>query len=193
MATYKAKVQETNADLDILFKEKYNLQVAKSVSSPSGNPSFNVVFRSTFLANNMSVAWTMTYGLNWATEIPTPGADVEFGGQWQQCNPGQSFDLNDRGQWVPNQKNPDADENSLNVGKNGYPSDVNILVGVKDPKTNSWTPVGDPFPRPTTPPSLTNLDRSGLARENCSRTAMESIRLARASRSGTREAIVLLP
>ena len=141
--TYTVIVQEDDASLGTLGGNHYNLQVAKSVSTPNGPPSFNVVYKSAFLANTMSVAWNTTYGLNWVTNIPSPGTVVTYSGKWQQCSLGDSYDLNTSGQWIPNQNNPNADPNSLNVGSNGYQTAVHIIVGVQDPVSQGWTPVSE--------------------------------------------------
>ncbi|KAJ5678615.1 hypothetical protein N7462_006859 [Penicillium macrosclerotiorum] len=138
--TYTAITQEEGADLATLSTNHYNLQVAKSVSTPGGSPTYNVVYRSSFLAYNMSVAWTTTYGINWTIEIPTQGAQITYAGRWQSCALGQSYDLDQKGEWVANQKNPYEHKDSVNVGGNHYPIPVHIIVGVQDPATLKWTP-----------------------------------------------------
>ena len=90
----------------------------------------------------MTISWTTIYGLNWTATIPAAGTKVEHGGLWQPCNLGESFNLNDSGQWVSTTTNPYADKASLNVGSNGYkhPTGVHIMVGVQDPATGDWAP-----------------------------------------------------
>jgi len=141
MTTYTTITQEQNSDLDLLSQNNFQLQVAKSVSSPNGPATYNVVYQSKFLANNMDVAWTTVYGLNWTTNVPASGAQVVYSGEWQQCSLGSSYDLNQEGEWVPNQNDPNADPKSLNVGSNGYQTAVNVIVGVQDPTTLEWTPI----------------------------------------------------
>ncbi|KKP03701.1 hypothetical protein THAR02_04217 [Trichoderma harzianum] len=137
-AAYTAIIQETDEDLEDLHRKTYSLQVAKSVSAPGAAPSYNVVYESSYLANNMSVGWSTIYGLNWLSNMPAPGDLVWHNGIWQRCELGQSFDLNEAGEWVPNQSDPNSDPNSLNVGSNGYQTDVHIIVGVQDPDTKEW-------------------------------------------------------
>lgn len=140
--TYQAFVWETKEDIDRLQSSKYNLQVAKSVANPDGKPSFNVIYASHILGPNMSVSWTTQYGLNWTTDIPDPGAKVTYSGHWQPCSLGQSFDIDDDGFFVENDNNPDARDDSLNIGSNNYgdPDGVNIIIGVQDSK-GDWNPV----------------------------------------------------
>ena len=83
MTTYTVNVQEEASSIETLSKDKYNLQVAKSVSSPNASPSFNVVYSSASLGPNMSVSWTVQYGLNWTTNIPAPAAQVTYSEVWQ--------------------------------------------------------------------------------------------------------------
>lgn len=141
MATYNPIVQEHEGDLLVLSQSQYQLQVAKSVSSPRGTPQFNVVFASRALAPEMSISWTAQYGLNWTTSVPAQGATVVYSGNWQACSAGQSYDLDSIGEWVVNDNNPYADANSLNIGSNGYSMPVNVVVGVEDPSTGQWQPV----------------------------------------------------
>jgi len=140
-AVYNAIIQEDDDSLKMLTQNHYNLQLAKSVSTPNGKPEYNVVYKSTFLASNMSILWSTVYGLNWVAEIPAEGTTVTYSGKWQECTPGQSFDLSSTGLWAPNNNNPNADKNSLNVGSNDYPQEVHILVGVKNTNTGNWTPI----------------------------------------------------
>lgn len=132
---WNATIQENNNDLETLSKNKYQLQVAKSVSSPGSKPKFNVVYKSQTIVANVDVYWTTQYGLNWTTSIPNPGAEITFAGVWQLCELGQSCDHIAFGGWALSNDNPHKDENSLNVGVNCY-QPVNIVVGTQDPKTN---------------------------------------------------------
>ncbi|EFY88804.1 hypothetical protein MAC_05239 [Metarhizium acridum CQMa 102] len=131
-------VQEGASDLAFLSKNHYNLQVAKAVSAPGGKPMFNVVYKSTSLAPNMEVSWTPEYGLNWTTQMADPGAKVIYTGNWQACKLGESYNLTNVGEWVINNKDPNKDANSVNVGSNGYPQAVNIVVGIWNQDTQSW-------------------------------------------------------
>ena len=141
MATYTVNVQEGKPSLETLSTDGYNLQVAKSVSSPNASPIFNVVYSSASLGPNMSVSWTVQYGLNWTQNVPDPGAKVTYSGAWQACSIGQSYNLDPAGEWVVNDKDPNANPNSLNVGSNGYSGPVNIVVGVQNPETQDWATV----------------------------------------------------
>jgi len=132
-------VQEKSGDLQILNDNRYSLQVAKSVSAPGGDPSFSLVYLSSFLGPTMSVSWETQYGLNWSTKVPYPGAKVEYYGNWQACKPGDSYQLNSTGDWVLSTNDPSADKNSLNV-INNYQA-VNIIVGMQDSSTKTWMPV----------------------------------------------------
>ncbi|KAM3435089.1 hypothetical protein MY4824_005089 [Beauveria thailandica] len=119
----------------------YNLQIAKSASHPGGSPKFNIVYKSTHLAPEMDVSWTETYGLNWTQKVPAPGARVIYNGNWQECQLGDSYDLNSNGDWQSNSNNPNAHQNALNVGSNGYGIPINILVGIQDPNSQQWTAI----------------------------------------------------
>ncbi|KAG8412774.1 hypothetical protein J3458_013213 [Metarhizium acridum] len=138
-------VQEGANDLAFLSKNHYNLQVAKAVSAPGGKPVFNVVYKSTSLAPNMEVSWTPEYGLNWTTQMADPGAKVIYTGNWQACKLGESYNLTSVGEWVINNNDPNKDANSVNVGSNGYPQAVNIVVGIWNQDTQSWQAVCPPW------------------------------------------------
>ncbi|EFY97022.1 hypothetical protein X797_007509 [Metarhizium robertsii] len=133
-------IQESSADLKWLTHNNYSLQVAKSVSSPGAHskPTFNVVYQSQKLAPSMNVSWTPQYGLNWTTQMPASGAQVVYSGNWQPCDLGQSYNLTSDGEWIINNDDPNKDSMSVNVGLNGYPGPVNIIVGILDPNTNIW-------------------------------------------------------
>ncbi|KAM3426031.1 hypothetical protein NHJ13734_009715 [Beauveria thailandica] len=122
-STYTVNVNQTSKDRRILNANKYNLQIAKSASHPGGSPKFNIVYKSTHLAPEMDVSWTETYGLNWTQKL------------------GDSYDLNSNGDWQSNSNNPNAHQNALNVGSNGYGSPINILVGIQDPNSRQWTAI----------------------------------------------------
>ncbi|KAM3458393.1 hypothetical protein MY3296_000599 [Beauveria thailandica] len=121
-STYTVNVNQTSKDRRILNANKYNLQIAKSASHPGGSPKFNIVYKSTHLAPEMDVSWTETYGLNWTQKVPAPGARVTYNGNWQECQLGDSNDLNSN-------------------GSNGYGSPINILVGIQDPNSQQWTAI----------------------------------------------------
>ncbi|KAK4649741.1 uncharacterized protein QC761_0024470 [Podospora bellae-mahoneyi] len=93
------------------------------------------------LAPHMNVQWTTTYGLNWATEIPSPGSAVTYTGSWQKCDLGASYTLDQNGDWSAKQDNPNAKSDSLNVASNDYAVAVHIIVGVQDPSSKKWTPI----------------------------------------------------
>ncbi|KAJ4251400.1 hypothetical protein NW762_011382 [Fusarium torreyae] len=130
MTTSKIIIQQGSSSLRALANNGYQLHVAKSVSGPSGTPSFNMVYQSQSISPNIEIQWTATYGLNWTTSVSAPGAQVTISGNWQQCNLGDSYDLDSSGEWVADQSNPSAKSNSLNVGKNGFQEPVNIIIGV---------------------------------------------------------------
>ncbi|OAA46745.1 hypothetical protein BBO_03300 [Beauveria brongniartii RCEF 3172] len=132
-------VQERGEDLELLKQNNYNILVAKSVSAPGGSPRYNVVFKSASLAPNMAISWKSRYGLNWTTKIPNPGAAVQYGGKWHECNIGESYNLSNIGQWEKNNTN-DANSNkdSLNVAKNNYDRGVHIIVGMYNEENDIW-------------------------------------------------------
>lgn len=139
-------VQEKTDDLKSLSNSHYNLQVAKSVSSPGSKALFNVVYDSKDLVPNMEVSWTQQYGINWTTEIASPGAKVIYTGNWQACNLGDSYNLTSVGEWEINNDDPHKDKDSVNVGLNGYTQPVNIIVGIQDPGDGDWQAVCYLFP-----------------------------------------------
>lgn len=138
--TTTVTVQETGGDLTSLQTSHYWLQVAKSVATSDGTETFNVVFSSSSLGPNMNVAWTETFGLNWVSKIPAPGANVTFGGDWQACAIGDSYDLNNVGIWEKNFNDTHASNSSVNVGNNGFTSAVSIIVGIQG-SNNAWNPI----------------------------------------------------
>jgi len=140
MPIYNAITQENDSDLTILENNHYGLQVAKSVASGDKAPDFTMVYQSHILTYSMDVQWTITYGMNFCTDIPSPGLTVTYGGRWTECALGDSYDLNTIGKWIPNQNNPAADPNSVNVGKNGFQTPVYIIVGVKS-DDGSYLPI----------------------------------------------------
>lgn len=141
--TTTLKIQENSADLKWLTQNDYSLQVAKSVSyaGDGGTPKFNVVYQSKRLSPTMNVSWTPQYGLNWTTQMPARGAQVVYSGNWQACALGQSYNLTSDGEWVINNNDPHKDARSVNVGLNGYPGPVNIIVGIFDPNHSTWQAV----------------------------------------------------
>ncbi|KAL4724247.1 hypothetical protein ACLX1H_008860 [Fusarium chlamydosporum] len=140
MSTYTAVTQQGPSDLESLAENGFQLQVALSVAGSDANPSFNVVYQSPPLAPNMNVSWTTNYGLNWTTEPVRPGTQVIYAGNWQSCGLGESYNLDNVGDWVPEQNNPNANPKALNVGKSGYGTGVNIVVGVQD-VMGRWRPI----------------------------------------------------
>ncbi|KIL88487.1 hypothetical protein FAVG1_08568 [Fusarium avenaceum] len=128
--TYIAQIDESKADRKLLVTEGYSLLLAKSVDFGSGSSSINFVYESKDLAPHMKISWVASYGLNWSTDMSQPGAQVNYTGDWQQCDLGQSFTLTEDGGWVASQKNPNAKEDSLNVAANNYSKEVHIVVGI---------------------------------------------------------------
>ncbi len=144
--TYKVNITEYPGDVATL--KGYFLQVAKSVAGANGSsPTYTVVYSAHESAPNTGVQWQETYGLNWMTEVPNPGATVTCTGQWQQCALGTSYDLTADGEWSLDTSDPNAQANAVNVGKNNYVDSsgnlipVNIVVGVQGQSTNEWNPV----------------------------------------------------
>ncbi|OJZ79686.1 hypothetical protein ASPFODRAFT_54811 [Aspergillus luchuensis CBS 106.47] len=138
MATKTLVVQEYKNDRDRLSPNHYNLQVAKSVASSNGDPQFNVVYSSQILGPNMTISWTPKYGLNWTQNIPNQSAKVTYSGEWQDCALGDTYDLDSTGSWVKINGYKDADPEALNISKNGYGLDVNVIVGIYDPASSKW-------------------------------------------------------
>ena len=82
MATYTVVVQEFKNDREVLDASKYNLQVAKSVSTGEDDtePQYNVVYQSKFLAPRMTISWSEDYALNWVQTMPTDSSvKVKYG------------------------------------------------------------------------------------------------------------------
>lgn len=141
MTTYTAIVQENHEDFDLLYSNNYILQLAKSVLGSGAHPTFNIIFKSIPLAPNMNISWRTQYALNWTTTIPSQGNQLTVMGPWQPCDLGQSFDLGIDGSWTSNQGNPHVDPKSLNIGRNGFSTAVNVVIGVQNPEANGYTPV----------------------------------------------------
>ena len=78
----------------------------------------------------MQVSYFTQYGLNWTTEMPSPGSAIVLSGSWQPYSLGQSFDLNRNGFGVASGINSYAEKESLNIGSNDY-SPVHIIRKVE--------------------------------------------------------------
>ena len=138
---YSVTVNQPLANAKLLGNNNYNLHIAKSVASALGAPhSFNVVYSSQNFYPNMSVTWTGMYGLGYLTDIPAPGAKVTYNGHWQPCTLGESYDIDSNGLWVPNQNDPSAKSDSLNIGNNNY-MPVFVIVGLSSDGGETWHPV----------------------------------------------------
>ncbi|KAF1997419.1 hypothetical protein P154DRAFT_441112 [Amniculicola lignicola CBS 123094] len=131
------KVVNQGPDLTTLAKNRFSLQVAKSVIK-DGELHFNVVWKSQVLAPVMQVKWKPTYGLNWTSEVPSPGLMITLGGFWKQCDPGQVLDIDETGQWMQSTATPVKDY--LSVGSNNYSipevNGIHIVVGVQSAPGN---------------------------------------------------------
>jgi hypothetical protein len=138
---YDVNVREYDDDVTTLGNNHYYLQVAKSVAGGGGSPTYNVVYAARQSAPHTDVVWKTTYGLNWISQVPDPGATVTCSGEWQECDLGQSYDLNINGIWSVHDKDPNAKKNAVNVGQNNYVSGVNIVVGIYDSAADLWSPV----------------------------------------------------
>lgn len=148
MSTYNVTVQEPTEERSLLSANHYNLQLAKAVSTGNGPPIYNMVFASSSLAPTMSITWGVTYGMNWTANIPAAGATVQYGGDWQECVAGASYDITTDGGWIVNNTNANKKDTALNVGKNGYPQAVHIMIGVKSTVKDKdgkykWQPVSE--------------------------------------------------
>ena len=144
-STYTAVTQESDYDLRTLSRSDYKLQVAQGVATPGEDASFNVVYKSSSgLGNMMTVSWNAKYGLNYIvdSEMPKPGMTIFCNGNWQQCDLGQSFHLDEDGNWSPNQNNPSAEKHSFNVDSNND-TPVRVVVGIEDSNGWEWNPVNN--------------------------------------------------
>lgn len=68
---------------------------------------------------------------------------AEHTGVWKDCELGDSYDLNDVGMWVLNERNSNTDKNSLNVGRNASGVGIYVVIGTKDVK-GEWKSVRNP-------------------------------------------------
>ncbi|KAF7510763.1 hypothetical protein GJ744_005863 [Endocarpon pusillum] len=121
-------------DLTTLAKNRFNLQVAKSVAK-GDQLIFNIVWQSKVLAPRINVKWKPIYGLNWTMDLPSEGVEVTLGGNWKQCDPGQVLDLDETGQWTQSTSQPVID--FLAIGNNNFKSGtdtngIHIIVGVQN-------------------------------------------------------------
>ena len=138
-------IWESQKDLSLLNQSQFNLQFAKSVTGKDGNPVFNIVWQSKALAPRTSISWAPVYGLNWTLGLPTTGVSVTVGGSWQECDIGQTYDLNKDGFFQPSTivGKPDY----MNIGKNnfqyGSENGIHILVGIKE--GSDWDVVSSPL------------------------------------------------
>ena len=142
MVTYEVIVQERpEPDLKYLGDNDYNLAVAKSVADSDGKSTFNTIYDSRFLAPNMDIRWTTTYGVNFSLDVPTKGAKVTYAGLWQECGAGDGYILDKNGVWKPNTGDKNNKKDYLNV-LNHYTKDACIIIGTQDPNSLEWQPVG---------------------------------------------------
>lgn len=137
MTTYTAIVQENILDVQFLMNNHYDPAVAREVLDGNGTTVANTIYRSGILAPIMSFSWVENYGLNFTTNVPAPGSQVTYSGNWQACQLGQAYTLGPGGLWTSN--TADAKPGFL-TARNGY-QDVCITVGIRNPNSGAYTPV----------------------------------------------------
>ncbi|KAK4200938.1 hypothetical protein QBC40DRAFT_296174 [Triangularia verruculosa] len=137
---------ESAADNQSIAANGWRFQVAKSVATANAAPTFNIVWQSQGIAPATDISWKVEYALNWTAQVPASGVKVTVGGAWQQCNKGDSYDLNEHGYWVPSATPAGPDGAGwLNVGaiNYSYPGvlGIHIVVGVKNNETGRFEPI----------------------------------------------------
>ena len=136
-------IWESQSDLYLLNQGGFQFNIAKSVLDSKGNLSYNMVWQSQFLAPKMTFDWTVQYALNWTNAIPGLGLTVTMGGFWKDTNPGDVWDIDEYGIFVPT-KTGKKMEGYLKIGENrrapvAGQNGIHIVVGIKT--GNSYSPV----------------------------------------------------
>ena len=135
---------ESESDTKIIKSNNWNLNVAKCVTTGSGEPIFNVIWQSQAVAPIIRIQWKEEYALGWTADVPSEGVRVSIAGRWQKCDKGQSYSINELGYWEPS-SNPVGPPGWLKVGKIDYAypgvAGIHIIVGVKNPRTGEFEPV----------------------------------------------------
>jgi hypothetical protein len=137
------QVYEHELDATKLSQNKWNFQIAKSVDKGNGDNNPNVVWQSKNIAPNIFISWKDVYALNWTARIPPAGVSIAISGAWQACNPGDSYDLDNTGYWIPSKKPYESsyDKDFINVGKIDYtyPSvdGIHIVIGLQSSTTSN--------------------------------------------------------
>ena len=128
------EVYESPYDTKRLLDNKWNFQIAKSVTDGNGRLTFNVIWQSRSIAPRTKISWNEVYALNWTATVPAEGVSVSIMGNWQPCLLGDAYDLLDTGFWseAPN----DGARNYMTVSqvKYKYPGvdGIHIVVGIQN-------------------------------------------------------------
>lgn len=137
---------ESADDSTAIISNGWNFQIAKSVATGTGTPTYNLVWQSQALAPITTISWKVQYALSWTAAVPTAGVKVKIQGQWQKCDKGQSFDIDNNGYWQPSATKPDpTDAAWLKVGNINYSYPgvlgLHIVVGVFNAVTGKFEPI----------------------------------------------------
>ncbi|KAH6689071.1 hypothetical protein F5X68DRAFT_189819 [Plectosphaerella plurivora] len=137
---------ESAFDATIISKNGLSLQVAQAVASGSSTAAYSMVWKSRDLSPMSSISWKAEYALAWTANVPNQGVAVRIRSEWQPCNKGESFDIDQLGYWQPSKKLVEASSASwLNVGNIEYADSsvlgVHIVVGVRNADTNRFEAV----------------------------------------------------
>ncbi|OIW30155.1 hypothetical protein CONLIGDRAFT_576341 [Coniochaeta ligniaria NRRL 30616] len=124
---------EGSCDLGKINQNHWSFQIAKLVATSPNSPP-----------PQANISWPVQYGLNWSANLPAAGISVSVGGRWQACDKGQAYDLTNLGEWVVSTSSSGT-PGWLTVGtiNYAYPDvpGIHIIVGVKNPATNSFDPI----------------------------------------------------
>lgn len=146
MSVRKLHWYESKADATAIRANKWNLQLAKPVASAGAEPTYNMIWKSQALAPRTTISWKVQYALGWTAQVPSEGVSISIEGEWQPCNKGESFDIDNMGYWQRSTKSVPAGRASwLNVGdiQYAYPNvlGIHIVIGVLNTASGNYEPI----------------------------------------------------
>lgn len=146
MSVRKLHWYESKADATVIKANKWNLQLAKPVASGGAEPTYTMIWKSQALAPKTTVSWKVQYALGWTAQVPSEGVSISIEGDWQACNKGESFDIDNMGYWKRSTKPvPTGREGWLSVGdiQYAYPNvlGIHIVIGVLNTASGEYEPI----------------------------------------------------
>lgn len=145
MSVRKLNWYESKDDAINIKKNKWNLQVTKAVASGSAAPTYNLIWKSRALAPKTYISWNVQYALGWTAQVPNDGVAISIEGDWQPCDKGESFDIDDLGYWKPSPSSVPRKADWLQVGNidYNYPGvlGIHIVIGLRSADSGLFEPI----------------------------------------------------